>query len=596
MSTKGLRKSIMYGWTGKILHIDLTTKRTECECPGEEVYHQWLGGKGLAGFFMRDNCTRRWNDPLMPLIVCTGPLVDTQSPTSGRCSIMSRSPLTGTVGDTSVGGAFGTELKRAGWDGVIITGRSESLCGIDIDDSRVTFVDAAETRGMTVSAMTARLVTRGEKGSCAVVGPAADNGVYYANIMVDGRHTAGRNGLGLVMYSKGCRYIRVRGSGKTTVADKDALRSAVNDVNRLIDASPALTGRFGIAQWGTAALYDLMDARRMMPTANFRKTYFPPARQNNAFAFHRVYHPVSYGCRGCHIRCKKNAEDGTPLPEFESLSHFSALLENSDIRTTYNANRFCNEMGMDTISAAATIACYCEIEKQSPSASDILMFLRQAVQGQGDGRLLAQGSARMSRERGLPETSMTVKDQELPAYDPRGAYGMALGYVTSTRGGCHLRAYPIAHEILRKPVATDRFSFEGKARINKITEDINAVVDSLTACKFVFFAATLEEYAHVLSAVSGIKVTAQDLMRCGERIDYNERMMNAVNGFSCDHDDLPNRFFTESGSGSSTYEVPPLDRDAFLAARSSYYIIRGLDHRGLPTRAKTNTIGLEWKD
>jgi len=586
----------MYGWTGKILRIDLTSKRADCERPGEEVYHRWIGGKGLAGYFLHDHCTRRWNDPLMPLIVCTGPLVDTPSPTSGRCTFMSRSPLTGTVGDASVGGAFGTELKRAGWDGVIITGCSNSLCGIEIDDSRVTFVDAAETRGMTISEMTARLLPDGGKGSCAVVGPAADNGVYYSNIMVDGRHTAGRNGLGLVMHSKGCRYIRVRGNGKTAIADKKALRSNVDDVNRLIDASPALMGRFGIAQWGTAALYDLMDARRMMPTGNFRKTYFPHARHSNAFAFHRAYHPVSYGCRGCHIRCKKGTAAGTPLPEFESLSHFSALLENRDIKKTYAANLFCNEMGMDTISAAVTIACSCEIDERKPSSMDILRLLEQTVQGREDGRLIALGSARLSQERGAPDTAMTVKDQELPAYDPRGACGMALGYVTSTRGGCHLRAYPIAHEILRKPVATDRFSFEGKARINKITEDINAVVDSLTACKFVFFAATLEEYAPILSAVSGVMVTAQDLMKCGERIDYNERMMNAANGFSCDHDDLPRRFFAESGTGSVAYEIPPLDRDAFLEARSSYYVIRGLDQRGRPMREKACTMGLEWND
>jgi len=184
-----------------------------------------------------------------------------------------------------------------------------------------------------------------------------------------------------------------------------------------------------------------------------------------------------------------------------------------------------------------------------------------------------------------------VKGQELPAYDPRGAYGMALGYATSTRGACHLRAYPISHEILRKPVATDRLSFAGKARIIKIAEDLNAMVDSLTACKFVFFASSLEEYARVYAAVTGVETTAQDLLRTGERIYYRERMMNALNGFSSAEDDLPARFFAEAASSTGA-----LSREEFLATRAGYYRIRGLDPRGMPTREKAAELGLVWEE
>jgi aldehyde:ferredoxin oxidoreductase len=188
---------------------------------------------------------------------------------------------------------------------------------------------------------------------------------------------------------------------------------------------------------------------------------------------------------------------------------------------------------------------------------------------------------------------MVVKGLELPAYDPRGAYGMSLAYALSTRGGCHLRAYPVSHEILRKPVATDRFTFSGKARIIKIAEDQNAVVDSLTACKFIFFAAGLEEYAKVYAAVTGIAATAEDLLLAGERIYYQERMMNALNGFTALDDDLPQRFFTEAGSGDEAMAINPLDRAAFLAARAKYYRIRGLDEEGRPTPEKIGELGLE---
>ena len=188
---------------------------------------------------------------------------------------------------------------------------------------------------------------------------------------------------------------------------------------------------------------------------------------------------------------------------------------------------------------------------------------------------------------------MVVKGQELPAYDPRGAYGMALAYATSSRGGCHLRAYPISHEILRKPVATDRFSFNGKARMIKIGEDLNAVADSLTACKFTFFAASLEEYAKIYTAVTGIKTSGQDLFEVGERICYNERMMNAANGFTEKDDDLPVRFFTMPGYKDDGINIKPIDKEAFLTARSNYYIARKLNENGAPVSKVAKELGLE---
>jgi aldehyde:ferredoxin oxidoreductase len=181
---------------------------------------------------------------------------------------------------------------------------------------------------------------------------------------------------------------------------------------------------------------------------------------------------------------------------------------------------------------------------------------------------------------GREELSMSVKGLELPAYDPRGAYGMALAYCTSNRGGCHLRAYPISHEILRKPVATDRFSFDGKARIIKIAEDTNAAIDSLVACKFSFFGATLEEYAELLSASTGDEYTPQSLKEIGERIYLTERFYNCQNGFSIKDDQLPDRFFNEPGSSGEGISIPALGRDRFAEELQKYYRIRGLTPEG----------------
>jgi aldehyde:ferredoxin oxidoreductase len=276
------------------------------------------------------------------------------------------------------------------------------------------------------------------------------------------------------------------------------------------------------------------------------------------------------------------------------MSHFHALLENRDMNVVMAANHVCNDLGMDTISAGATLACYAEVLGRSLKPEEIAPLLEDIAYSRGMGNELKMGASRYAAQAGQPDTAMSVKQLELPAYDPRGALGMALGYALSTRGGCHLRAYPISHEILRKPVATDRFTFSGKARIIKIAEDLNAVVDSLTACKFIFFGASLEEYARALYGVTGLTTTGQDLLKTGERIYYRERIMNARNGFSAREDDLPQRFFQDRGYWGDDMRIAPLDRQAFLQARANYYRIRGLSVAGLPTREKCEELGLEW--
>jgi aldehyde:ferredoxin oxidoreductase len=250
---------------------------------------------------------------------------------------------------------------------------------------------------------------------------------------------------------------------------------------------------------------------------------------------------------------------------------------------------------MDTISAASTLACHAEIEGRRLKAREIPELLRAMAFSAEAGEELKLGSYQYACSKGRPEASISVKGLELPAYDPRGACGMALAYATSTRGGCHLRAYPISHEILRKPVATDRFSFSGKARIIKLNEDLNAAVDSLTACKFVFFAATLEEYAKALNGISGKRITAQDLLKTGERIYYNERVMNAMNGFSRKDDVLPERFFTREGSSGEGIHVAPISRKDFQETLLNYYRVRGLDEDGMPIREKCGELGIAWK-
>lgn len=581
--------STICGWTGKVLHIDLSTREMAAQYPARSVYETWLGGKGLAGFHLRPFCTLETTEPDLPLLVFAGPLNGTIAPTSGRGTIMSRSPLTGAICDSSVGGRLATQLKRAGWDGLIITGISDTPCGIEITDDMIEVVDTG-LWGKTTDVVFDRLEGEAAGGtSMAVIGPAAENGARIASIMVDRHHAAGRGGLGLVMAQKRLKYISIKGTGKVRVHDKDGLKEAREEIMRLTAASPVLLGQHGFSCWGTGSIFDLMDSRRMMPTDNFRRTRFEQAGQLNAAAYQKAYAPRKYGCKGCHILCKKIAPDGRSMPEFETMSHFTALVGNTDMALVMEANHLCNQYGLDTISAGATLACHREITGEDFTRESLL----QALRDMGEGGYLGNGSLDFAQSCERQELSMSVKGMELSAYDPRGAYGMSLAYAMSTRGGCHLRAYPVSHEILRKPVATDRFSFSGKARIVKIAEDMNAVVDSLTACKFTFFAASLEEYAKAYTAVTGVEVTAHGLLELGERIYYNERIMNSLNGFDACEDDLPPRFFTEPGTSGGGVEIAPIDRSQFLEARANYYAVRGLDEYGRPTRETADRLGLE---
>jgi aldehyde:ferredoxin oxidoreductase len=567
----------MYGWSGKILTVDLTCGTVNRDNIPVELLHAYLGGRGLGVRLMRDYYQLPPDSPEMPLIFAVGPLCGTAAPTAARLAVVSRSPLTNTIFDCSAGGLFPWRLKSAGLDALFITGQSKSPVTLHIQDEKVELVPAEKLWGRSVPETVAALSAN---GSVAAIGPAGENGVLFANIMLDEGAAIGRGGLGAVMGGKRLKAIVVNGTGKTAVADQQRFDGARADVMRLFKASPVLFGEFGIAAYGTAALVDLMQQRRMAPTENFTRTVFPGADKYSGVAISREYSAQSGGCYDCPIQCMKRTHAGEYLPDYETLSHFGALNGISSLTAIINANTICNHLGMDTISAAATLAVFGEARGKFPSGGEVERLLRDIADRKGDGELLSLGSHRYAAAIGQPELSMSVKGLELPAYDPRGAYGLALAYCTSNRGGCHLRAYPISHEILRKPVATDRFSFNGKARIIAIAEDSNAAIDSLMACKFAFFGASLEEYAELLTAVTGVDYTLELLKEIGRNIYLTERFYNCDNGFDAKDDILPERFFTESCSSGAGITIAAIDRERFKEELQKYYRIRRLKADG----------------
>ena len=567
----------MTGWHGRLLNVDLSQGRTWTETLPLELLENYLGGRGLGVRLLRDFYRLDPFSADLPLVFAVGPLCGTAAPTAARMSVVSRSPLTMTISDASCGGRFAWRLKASGFDALKITGQSPSPQILHVSPHEVKLSPADSLWGAEIGQTTAALAGQ---GSVAAIGPAGESLVRFAGIMTGEGNAAGRGGLGAVMGSKRLKAIVVNGDCRTEVSDPQRFSAAQRDIMRLFNASPIIFGDLGLAEYGTPAFVDLTSERRMAPTANFSKTWFAGAGSYSGPAIRKTYQPQKDGCYGCPIQCKKSTAEGKPLPEYETVNHFGALNNISDLGAIVAANDTCNRLGMDTVSAAATLAAWGECRNEFPAAEQLPELLGQIARREGIGDLLAEGAQRLTGELGKPQYSMCVKGLELPAYDPRGAYGMALAYCTSNRGGCHLRAYPISHEILRKPVATDRFDFAGKARMIKIAEDNNAIIDSLVACKFAFLGAGMEEYNELLVAATGCDYTPGVLQSCGERIYLTERFYNQQNGFTAEDDFLPERFFLEPGSSGTEFDIPPLDRERFLEELQRYYRIRGLDRSG----------------
>jgi len=478
-------------------------------------------------------------------------------------------------------------IAKLGLAAIIVEGTPAkgSWYTLVVSKDGVKFESAADLMGKGMYEVDKLLWKKYPKTAVIGIGQAGEMKLSNAGISINdpenkpGRY-AGRGGMGAVMGSKNLKAVTVNGDRKTDIADPALFEKARQDIMRLFKASPVIFGPLGLSEFGTPVLVDLMAQRRMAPTENFRKTWFEHSANYSGPTIKDACGAKKDGCYGCPIQCKKSSKVGKPLPEYETVSHFGALNNVKTLHAIITANDLCNELGMDTITAAATLSAWGEIRGAFPTVGEIPGLLGDIAQRRGEGELLSLGSRRLAEKLGHPELSMSVKSLELPAYDPRGAYGMALAYCTSNRGGCHLRAYPISHEILRKPVPTDRFSFSGKARIISIAEDTNAAVDSLVACKFAFFGASLEEYAELLTAVTGAAYSPQRLKEIGRRIVQTERYYNCSNGFSRADDILPERFFTEAGSSGDGIDIHPIDRVRFEEELDKYYRIRDLNVDG----------------
>jgi len=596
----------MNGYAGKMLRINLSDSTIKVEPLDLEKAKKFIGGRGLGTAILTEEVNPQV-DALSPenkLLFVTGPMTGTRIPTGGRYMVVTKSPLTGTVASSNSGGYWGAELKFAGYDAIIVEGRSEKPVYIVIEDHKVKIRDAAHLWGKTVSESTQIMEKEcAEKTKFSLIGPAGEKLSRMAAIMNDLSRAAGRSGVGAVMGSKNLKAIAVKGSEKVSIFDEDKLKELVTaGIKKIRDNG--VTGQ-GLPTYGTAVLVNVINENGVLPTNNFQSAYFDKAEEISGETLAEKYLVKKDPCFRCPIACGRyckvdDIEGGGP--EYETIWAYGSDCGVSDLGAIIKANYWCNEMGLDTISVGATIAAAMELYQKGyvkeseldgislefGNADGIIEWTKKIGLREGFGDKMADGSYRLAEAYGAPELSMTVKKQELPAYDPRGVQGHGLQYATSNRGGCHVRGYMISPEILGAPEKLDRFSLDGKALWTKIFQDLTALIDSAGVCLFTSFALGAEDYAELLSALTGTEYTAETVLEAGERIWNQEKLFNLKAGIEPSEDTLPKRLLeTEIPDGPSKGWVHKLS-----ALLPEYYQLRGWTEEGIPGAQKLKDLDL----
>lgn len=600
----------MYGWKGQILRVNLNNGNITKEPLDLVKAKEFIGARGL-GTYLYMNEVAPTVEPLSAennMVFCTGPLTGTMATSGGRYNVVTKGPLTGTIAASNSGGHFGPELKYAGYDAIIFEGVAEKPVYLWINNDEVELRSAEHLWGKDVPATTDALKEEtDEDARVACIGPAGENLVKMSCIMNDYNRAAGRTGVGAVMGFKKLKAVVVRGTSGVKVAQPDEFWNAIMDARQKLADHP-VTGQ-GLAAYGTNVLVNILDQSGAFPVNNFRDSGKFAAVENICAETHsEKYLLRNKGCFACNIGCGrlsyvpggkyKSFGEG---PEYESTWVYGASSGVDDLEPIIKANCLCNELGMDPISLGATIACAMELYENGYLPSDVAGYdlrfgnaaamvelTEKTAYREGLGDLLAEGSYRLASKFGHPEFSMSVKKQEIPAYDPRGIQGIGLEYATSNRGGCHVRGYMISPEILGLPEKIDPNVTEGKAAWLKIFQDLTAAVDSAGLCLFTTFAIGADEVAAQLAAATGVNYTVEEVMKAGERIWNLERQYNLSNGFTKADDTLPQRLLKDAMKvGPNKGQVVKLDE-----MLPEYYKVRGWDADGKPTKAKLKELNL----
>ena len=613
-------------WARKILRVDLAAGTCKSEDLNMKLADEFLGSRGLGTKYFCDEVDPKV-DPLSPankLIFATGPLTGTMASTGGRSTVITKGPLTGAIACSNTGGFFGAELKFAGWDMIIVEGKSAKPVYLSIENQKAELKDASHLWGKSTWDTEAMIKSAHQDPQTRVasIGRSGENGVLYACVVNDLHRAAGRSGVGAVMGSKNLKAVAVRGTkGVSGIKDFKAFLDAAQAGKQVLKDN-AVTGQ-GLPKYGTQVLMNVINEVGALPTRNHRDVQFEEASKISAEAMHetrktdgKTHLITNAACFGCTIACGRISQldqnhftvQNSPKYwgasgglEYESAWSLGASNGVGDLEALQYANMVCNEDGFDPITFGTTVSAVMElyemgvltkeqigIEAPFGSAKALAYMAEITARGEGFGKDIGLGSKRLCEKYGHPELSMSVKGQEFPAYDGRALQGIGLNYATSNRGACHVRGYTVASEVLGIPVKTEPAATEGKPGLVKAFQDATAVFDSSGLCLFTSFAWTLADIQPQIQAACDGDWSLDKLNLVGERIWNLEKQFNLKAGFTRKDDTLPPRLLKEGcKTGPQKGNVAEIGK-----MLPEYYELRGWDKEGVPTADTVKRLGL----
>lgn len=612
----------MFGNTGKVLEVDLTTGGTQELQIEEQVYRDFIGGAGLAARLLADrgDLDAAPLDPAAMLIFAAGPLTGSGMYGTSRLSVGGRSPLTGIWGQASCGGNFGPEMKRCGYDAIILKGRSEKPVYLLLGEHSAELVDASDLWGRDVYDVTGALKEKhGKQHKILAVGPAAENGVLYGSITNDYGHHFGRAGMGTVMASKNLKAIAAKGDLKMEFADPEGFKELWQGTIR-----PALEESIfcqSVGAFGTAANMDMKMMEGDVPTKNWSVGIWEEGPETlSGIAMSDTILTGQESCRGCAIKCKRvvKVESGPyaipegPGPEYETIACFGTMMMNPSLEAVARANYLCNTLGMDTMTCGSTIAwamsCYEagylkpeDYEGMKLAWGDIdtvLDLVEKVARKEGKlAQLLADGSRKASERIGAGQEFLTdSKGLESPMHDPRCNWGDGLAYAVSVRGACHVSnlmfllewgamEYPeLGLDMILEPMST-----EHKALGAALMSDLGCICNAACWCEFPSVSITIPQWVEAFNKVSGYDYDIEKMMEAGKRIWYLQRCLGHVWGSRAEDDRIGQRIMTAVEDGGIAGSVP--DMQTMLR---EFYELRDLGPDSRPSRKVLDGLGLDF--
>ncbi|MBA7498151.1 hypothetical protein ES704_00886 [subsurface metagenome] len=606
------------GYTGKILRVNLTNRRISVQALDEKDLKQLIGGSGIGTKFLYDE-TNEQTDPLSPenlLIFMTGPLTSTGVPGTGRHQVIFKSPLTGIFAQSSVGGSWGINLKRSGFDGIVIKGKADKPLYIWIHEGKIEFRDAKHLWGKDTYE-TAKILKEKteEKASIATIGPAGEKKIKISCIVHEGYHArvAGRCGGGAVMGSKNLKAIVVYGTQKNLVNQPEKLKKYIKDMLPHIKEVSK-----GMSDFGTAGGVISYEKIGNFPHQNWRLSDWEEgARKICGEEMAKTILVGRYACRHCPIGCGRivKVTEGpfAPVdgggPEYETLAALGSNCLVDNLEAIAKANELCNRYGLDTMSTGGVIGFAMEayerglinkkdtggIELKWGDGKAVVEMIKKIKEEEDIGKLLGEGvkMAALKIGKNAIEFAIHVKGLEPSFHDPRCFFSQALSYATTNRGACHLGSLSHPCEMLgtqpdlgiNEP--QDRHQIEGKAEFTIKLQNLMCMFDSIIMCKFMYTVQAIKVHHMVnfLNYVTGWEMNIEEFMKIGERIFNLQRLYNIRCGISRKDDSLPPRFLTLKRDRD---KLPPLGR-----LLSDYYEIRGWDEMGIPSREKLTQLNIE---